>query len=285
MRLLVDREISAGLGHPDQFAETILNGRTAAISNAQVQAASLDLTIGDIFIPGTDVTRPGGCNNPKIQHVLKQGQTAVIRTQETLHMGNGRAGIAFPPAGKSLEGMLMTNPGHIDPGYDGPLHCTVINMAHSGLSLRRGDRIMRVLFFEFGETERPQRTYADRGGIAAGQVGQSPITLELLDSLSLDFIDVEKRASQVAQEAINRAQVRSLGVPFFVALVTGIVSFATTYYTSVLSLKDEVKSLRSDLAVATIKADMRDKFEERLKKLEDTLKAIPAAVPQTRNVP
>src|SRR5262249_24020852 len=123
----------------------------AQLDATHVHSTSLDLTIGEIFIPGTSPDDLGGSNRAKREHNLGQGHTAVIRTREILRMGPHRAAIGFPPAHVSLKGLLMTNPGHIDPGYEGPLHCTVINMGQESYALNRGDRLIRVLIFEMDD--------------------------------------------------------------------------------------------------------------------------------------
>jgi dCTP deaminase len=157
-------------------------------AHSKIQAASLDLTIGNIHVPGTEDDRPGGAFTPLTEYALSQGHTAVLRTRETLNLGPKLAGIAFPPATLSLKGLLMTNPGHIDPGYRGHLHLTVINMSRESFPLRRGDRICRVLLIPLNE--KAEAPYNDRHP----GVRPSPITSELLGRLSVDFVDVEARA-------------------------------------------------------------------------------------------
>jgi deoxycytidine triphosphate deaminase len=187
VRLLVDHEIIAALQQQDAIARGLPTPLNVSHTRAsQVQAASLNFTIGEIFVPGTKSDDLGGCNNPRTTFELPQGHTAVIRTRESIHLSPQRAGIAFPPAHQSLKGLLMTNPGHIDPGYNGPLHCTVIDMAHSNFHLERGDPIMRILLFELPAGGVPNAPYYIRAQLAPNGVGPSPITDELLDRLSVD---------------------------------------------------------------------------------------------------
>src|SRR5262249_49192949 len=173
MRLLVRQEIEAALNDPAGTALAyLLEGdppQHLRHPNANVRSTSLELTIGEIFVPGSSPDDFGGADNGKQEHNLNQGHTAVIRTREILRMGASRAGVAFPPAHVSLKGLMMTNPGHIDPGYEGPLHCTVINMGHESYSLNRGDRIMRVLVFEL---DNGNQVAPNLAGVPAGPVPQ-----------------------------------------------------------------------------------------------------------------
>ncbi len=244
---------------------------------SQVQAASLTFTIGDIFIPGTKADDLGGCNNPRASYELAQGHTAVIRTRETIHLSARRAGIGFPPAFQSLKGLLMTNPGHIDPGYNGPLHCTVINMAHRSFHLERGDHIMRVLLFELPANYEPTAPYYARAGLGANEVGRSPITEELLDRLSIDFVDVERRSVSAAETQINKAQLRALWIPVAVAVVTGIIAAGGSYYTSTLAVKEDVIKLRDEFIQAKSGLENKDmifKLENDITVIKDDLKQI-----------
>src|SRR5262249_48507510 len=115
--------------------------------SSPIQPASVDLRIGDIFLPGKKEDEPGSKPKPLSEFTLKTGQTAVVTTKEKLNFPDNIAGIGFPPSSVSFSGLLMTNPGHIDPGYKGFMRFTVINMAKDDFILKRGDRIVRVLVF------------------------------------------------------------------------------------------------------------------------------------------
>jgi|SRR5579862_6801988 len=299
MRLLVRADIIAALQNP---------GTTALAYNlddsdppqrvqvgAEVEPASLDLTIGEIFIPDTQTTDWGGSGNGKHEHDLAQGHTAVIRTRERLRMRRDLAAIAFPPARASLRGLLMTNPGHIDPGYDGPLHCTVINMGHAIYPLRRGDKIMRVLFFELSQAA--QTTPA--AGI--GALGNM-ITTELLSRLSVDFVDVDKRSKTIANDAVSRATIRATVISALIPIGLALITFiATAYFGPLQGIKDDISKvqqnfsttatkldeqkdvyvLTTELATLKIQLEKEGKFDERLKALEDKLKTFPVSSQQS----
>jgi deoxycytidine triphosphate deaminase len=229
---------------------------------SQVQAASLNLTIGNIYVPGTESEKPGGAYTPTKQFTLEQGHTAVIKTAETLNLGSGLAGIAFPPASLSLKGLLMTNPGHIDPGYKGPLHITVINMSRLPFQLRAGDRIMRVLFLQLAGT--PSAPLNARKANSRVDV----IDPALLDQLSIDFLNVKERAEKVANGALNKATVRATAIP----LAVGILAFMASLFGNYAPLRDDVKKI--DVRLSVIEANQSSKIEGRIRKLEEQLTAV-----------
>jgi dCTP deaminase len=256
--LLIDREIDRRLSaQPPIATEVALNDFTSAKS--KVQAASLNLTIGEIYVPGTDPNKSGGANMPKNEFTLQQGSTAVIKTAETLHLGPRLSGIAFPPATLSLKGLLTTNPGHIDPGYSGPLHITVINMSRVPFSLRAGDRIMRVLFLELAGD--PTAPFNVRNPGTQSVV----ITPALLDQLSVDFLDVEKRSGKIAKSAVKKAAFFSIAIPIVVAAL----SVAGTILAGNLLIKDELKKM--DVRLSLVEDRQSNILEKRLRSVEDSV--------------
>jgi dCTP deaminase len=285
MRLLVDTELNDALRQAQAMARGIPTPLDDGFGRrTQVQAASLVLTVGDIFVPGTKPDELGGCNNGRRVYELKQGHTVVIRTRETIHLGQRQAGIGFPPAFQSLQGLLMTNPGHVDPGYNGPLHCTVINMAHSPFRLERGDHIIRLLIFQLANNESaPQAPYYVRAGLAADQIVSSPIDNDLLDRLSVDFVDVQNRAEEAAKAQINKAQLGALWLPVSVA----IIAAAASYFTSTQSVKDDLNKLRNEFTQAKASIENKDTvykiqtdlaaLKEEVRKLQDAGRSAPGS--------
>lgn len=170
-------------------------------AESPVQSASVDLTIGGIFLPDTAPDAPGGVNDPRTEWTLKTGETAVVTTLEELRLPPNIAGVGFPPSRVSFRGLLMTNPGHIDPGYIGGLRFTVINMAREPYALKRGEVIVTVLLFELDRDVR-----ADYVARRPGYAPRGP-TREQIDWLSRDFVDVEKRSRSIAKSALLSAGV------------------------------------------------------------------------------
>ena len=267
--MLVDHEIATRQASAQPLA-TDVPADDYSTAKSKIQAAAVNLTIGDIYIPGREKDKPGGADTPLGEIALKQGHTAVIRTKEVLKLGSDLAGIAFPRASKSLKGLLMTNPGHIDPGYSGPLHLTVINMSREPHSLRRGDEIVRVLLIAL--RMRPEVSFDVRwpGTFA------TPITSELLDNLSVDFVDVENRAREIANGAVKKAKIWATGIPVVVALV----SLAGVYFSSNLTVGRDIQKVSERVTIIETKLSQQA-LSERLKKLEDEVAKLRPAPPTT----
>ncbi|HEY4115848.1 MAG TPA: hypothetical protein VGM17_17465 [Rhizomicrobium sp.] len=248
----------ASLLHKSEL-ESLLTGPTPIISafgtapvNYTLKEASVDLSIGDIFVPGTSKDEPGGLANARDEIPLGQGQTVVIRTAEQLALPKGISAIGFPPSTEiSLPGLLTTNPGLVDPGFTGPLHLTVINMGKEPFTLRRGDRIMRLLIF---------RNPNVSGGPDAGQV--SPLTEKVMSKLSHEFLDVSDRAKTAATEAISTSDRRTRLFAIWLPILTIVAAAVGAYIASYQALKSDFVS-RDENLTAQIAAT-----NERVAKLE-----------------
>ena len=136
----------------------------------------------------------GGAQNPRRDHCLKTGdKSPVVTTWETLHLPGDVAGFGFPPSRVSFKGLLMTNPGHVDPGYEGVMRFTVINMAKDPYALARDGKIVTLLLFrldsaahsDWRRRRNPPSSLPDHAAISR---------------LSRDFVDVEARAKKIAKK-------------------------------------------------------------------------------------
>src|SRR5438094_9876722 len=162
MKLLTDNDLAKEVTKKLPIIDNVppAPGGDWLASNSAVQPSSIDLHVGQIFLPETKEGDPGHENTPLDSYVLEAGHTAVVITRESFSLPNDIAGIGFPPDSVSSQGILMTNPGHIDPGYKGTLRFTLINMGRKRFSLRAGDSIVTVLLFESDSAA--HKGYGDR---------------------------------------------------------------------------------------------------------------------------
>jgi hypothetical protein len=181
-------------------------------------------------------------------------------------MPGNLAGIGFPPSHVSFKGILMTNPGHVDPGYTGRLHFTVINMGRQDYVLKREDPIVTMLLIELSGAA--HRDWLQRHG----GVVQAPSTQENLRRLSPDFVDVEQRATMIAEKAVQSAELRvklwQVWAPVVGTLVAAAVGLFLTWVEparkELQKMQTEVAELKSKLAVEELKTRL-DQVERLLK--------------------
>lgn len=158
----------------------------------------------------------------------------------------------------------MTNPGHVDPGYNGRLRFTVINMGREDYVLRRGDMIVTILLFKLDREV--AKSYSARGNTAGS------VTQEEIDLLSPDFLDVAKRAKSIARRTFLTASVLGSVAAILLTLVVNAVEKRFS------GVEDD----KTDIAVLKTRLDALDKkIDERapgvsLVDLDRRLKAIEA---------
>jgi deoxycytidine triphosphate deaminase len=241
MKLLTDREIKAKIDSPTQPLITGISTEDWQSKKSSIQACSVDLHIGRIQIPSeTGQEHVREFSRSGDDHFLETGQTAVLTTIETLNMPANIAGFGFPPSKVSIKGLLMTNPGHVDPGYNGPMHFTVINMGRTAYSLRIDDPICTILFFELDSCV--EADWHQRRGAATNTSSSTPRSNGLDDQdvnrLAKDFVDVEKRAKIIAKDAVRKAQWTAGVLAALVSISIALVSQFVPYY---LTDREELK--------------------------------------------
>jgi dCTP deaminase len=234
-------------------------------ADSPIQASSIDLHIGKIFIPGKTGKTEGSQDSPLDLHALESGQTSIVSTLEELSLPSDIAAIGFPPSRVSVQGLLMTNPGHVDPGYAGPMRFTVINMGKVDFVLRRGDPIVTVLFIKLPQPV--QKNWLVRHN---GKPGRLPNQRDL-DVLSPDFLDVGARAKSCAKSEVENAGIklksREIIVGICSAVVSGLLLAGFYWISGVQELKTKIAELEKSLSVTTIQQQITD-VDKRLKIIE-----------------
>jgi dCTP deaminase len=200
--------------------ELVLNLDLSSLEK-DVRGCAIDLHVGEIFRPGTDKEKPGSADHPlKLAVTLKEGETALVRTREIFKLDAEHAAFVFPANQVSIQGLLMTNPGHVDPGYEGPIHVTVINMGRAAFPLRPGDRLLRAIIHRLdGPAVSP----------LAGSL-PSPVTQELLSKLSPDFLSVQDRTAAAAKKEVAEAVKRGTLLQYLVPALASAVAVVATHY-------------------------------------------------------
>lgn len=230
--------------------------------NAQVQPSSIDIRMRNIYLPETKPKDKGGLQSPSREHYLNPGETAIVDTIEEFRLPREIAGIGFPPAHVSQNGLLMTNAGHIDPGYHGRLSFTLVNMGREHFHLLHGERICTVLLFRIALP--PERDFTGRGGLP------SEVKQDTLDKLSLDFLNITSRAESSATKHVRNAELRS---PLWAGLFT-IVVFGLGVLANYCAIKPDLEEQIGDVRHTVELLDSNIQTDDRLDDLDNRLRQI-----------
>jgi dCTP deaminase len=250
MALMIDTNLRVDvLANPAR----LVVGVDPARVNRQVHGCAVEIRIGNIYRPGTESKKPGSVDTPRTSYSLEEGETAVIGTMESFALDERHTAIVFPISSMSLKGLLMTNPGHVDPGFKGKLHVTVINMGREPFSLKMGDRLLRALIFDLG------------GPVATPSGNAAVVSDELMETLSPDFLSVRARVAEAAKREIDSATRRSellkYSIPAFFAILGSVI---TGWYTNLSIQKD------FDHRITTVeKLEEKTRANDRLLTLEE----------------
>lgn len=229
---------------------------------SRVQSASLDLSVGCVFVPETKPDELGGVDTPMSSHVLEPGHTAVVETGEVLDLPADVAALGFPPSSVSARGLLTTNPGHVDAGYHGRLSLTIINMGRKSREIKRGDVILTLILFRL-----PKASRAPYGDRTHNPGGQSVVSKDRMSFLSQDFLQIQSRAEQVAKNEESKTRRWSVVAPALIAVVALVGSFGASYLQSNSQLSKDLEQQKIDMAVLKQQLNQKD-LEQRIAKLE-----------------
>lgn len=171
-------------------------------TKSSIQAASYDLRVGTIFKNGKIVNEEH--EERQRPFLIQPGEIVSIFTLEEISLPSDVAGVAFAMNRLSSEGLLILNPGHIDPGYKGPLTVTALNLRKTTISISREQPIFTIIFQNIGNyTSHPfsesilnkhdkERSFHARNQeIASNSIG--------------DLIKVMKEPPFVTKEQLDRA--------------------------------------------------------------------------------
>lgn len=226
-------------------------GPGAATEDA-IQSASVDLTVGEILQPARDGTLEGTARTAQ----LGPGETAVIRTAELLTLADDIAGLSVPMSRLARDAVLLTNPGHVDPGYTGNLTFTVINMGAKDYAMRPGDALATLLFYRLD-------TPAHRDWLGHNPNPPAPLAAGSPSALAPDFAGISEKTRALASVAV-RENAHSQGWYF------GLVALAIT-----------VGGAIAAAAVSAIVGQVAgiDRLEQRVQELETRTVPQPAVTP------
>jgi len=113
-----------------------------------IQPCSYDLRVGTVFHDGK-VLKWRSAQEQQV--IIRPGGMISLFTHEELNLPNCIMATAFPMNYWSSQGLLVLNPGHVDPGYSGPLSVRLINLRSTPKSINFGDKIFTVIFEKLPE--------------------------------------------------------------------------------------------------------------------------------------
>ncbi|WP_061063157.1 dCTP deaminase [Pantoea vagans] len=241
--MLADKEIKELIKKGKIFDQaTVVNNKF------DVHSSTIDLSICEIYVPETkelDVSVE--------DHILRAGETVIIVLNEVFRLDKEVGGILFPRNSLSKRGIIMTNPGHIDPGYKGKLTIYLVNMSKKPVSLIVNEKIARLILFK---TSSPTTGYSARAGLG--------VSKDQLSRMGKDFAGLDQRIPGLIIKILRGWSAMLIAVA---AVIISIISIAIpiSYEITSSRLNDNKelieKNNQQELALKSLKEEV-----EKLKK-------------------
>lgn len=234
---------------------------------SSIQPCSIDLHIGEMYIPEKKDNQCGGKLNPnKDEFNLKPGGSLLVRIEENMKLPDDIGGICYAPARYSLKGMLIVNIGHIDPGYEGKLHFTVINLGKENLTLRKGDIISTLLLFKLSHSTYP---FGSEELVTIKNKKISKSVNENLPRLASTFMNFENTTSDMVKSSIRTSAIYT---PIIAAIVTVLLTFVANSLFNTWLYNDKIEKRIQQLEIKSEQLSKQLDIEKRLTELEKNKK-------------
>jgi dCTP deaminase len=107
-------------------------------------------------------------------------------------MPNDIAGTIYPPNSLARKGLIMTNPGHIDPGFKGLITVCLVNMGRDSIKLDSKTSVATLVLFLLDECS---TGYLRGDGVGA--------TKEQLTSIGKDFAGLNERIPKLVLKHVG----------------------------------------------------------------------------------
>lgn len=159
------------------LVELVEQGVIQGVEHGQINAASIDITLGDTFLveavdwdaDGRDLVSLRRRDKPKfIEHtgkiLLRPGAFCLAQTREVFNLPNNIAAEYKLKSSMARIGLEHLNAGWCDPGWNGSvLTLELVNLLlDHDIELEAGTAIGQIVFFR-GEPVPDDRSYAARG--------------------------------------------------------------------------------------------------------------------------
>jgi len=183
--------------------------------DAGIQGCSYDLRIGTIFSEDRIIRRvPNGQDQDPI--IVPPGGIISLFTLEDLDLPDDVSATAFAMNFMSSEGVLVLNPGHVDPGFKGPLTVRILNVRATSKALLFGTPIFTVIFQRLPKSTKPYSRNKSREqrelDFKAKDVEQNPKTLVGLINAGKDkpLMTVDEVDKRIREHWISNATVEDI---------------------------------------------------------------------------
>lgn len=192
-------------------------------SEGSFQPSSYDLRIGTVFFDGRMIGKDSPNANDSV--ILLPGDVVSITTLEEVRLPKEVMATVFPINAQSRKGLMVLNPGHIDPGFEGFLTVKALNLRKVPLAILRQEKILTIIFEKLRNTTRGYSSNQPRDvrerKILTEDVESSPVDLSqvITSSTRMPFVTRE-----VVKEELHASWLSK--IPFCLGIIAVVIAIS-----------------------------------------------------------
>lgn len=190
------------------------------------KSASYDLRIGTIFKDNKIFSKDHP--NDSISFIeVKPSEIVTMLTLEVVNIPNKYVGTVFAINRMSSKGLLILNPGHIDPGFKGPVSICAINLSKESFKLNLGDSIFTLVVNELKKELEEKDLYNPSYDKTKRKEYEKSYDKNSFSRLSKSFFDLivgyEKAKELLISRLYDRLKLKLKKIGSFLIWVTAIL--------------------------------------------------------------
>jgi len=200
-----------------------------------LQSTSYDLRIGSIFLKGKIYSHDFNIDE-KTTIDVNPSEIVTLLTLEEVNMPKYLTGTVFAINSLSSTGFLILNPGHIDPGYKGPISICAINLSSQIQPLYLKMKIFTIIFDKLesnaeGYKNLPEKTRKEFE-ISFLKDRASKLSSSFIDLITLNqhIPNFKDQIEKVIKEKMNKTLEWSLKIIGSIVAILGLTYAVTTFY-------------------------------------------------------
>jgi len=225
------------------------------------QPSSYDLRIGTIYKDGKIISHSSTKNNlfsfgkysiskNSSMVSVKPSEIIILYTLEEINMPEDHCGTVFAINNLSSKGFLILNPGHIDPGFKGPVSICAINLSKNSIPLNLGDKIFTLTVHEIEGTIPPDDKYSSQEFESREKFEQKKFksTYNNMSRSFFDLITEHKKSRTFLAEIILNKYIKK-GIQFILiiaGIIGGIAALQSLFPESIVFNYSSTKEQRID---------------------------------------
>ncbi len=172
----------------------------------QVVNCAYTLRAGRVFAAESGEERllgPQGRRN-RLLWDIGPAETLIVMTSEVINMPDDLCASYTPLNRLARQGMMLLNAAIVEPGYQGPLSCFLLNFSSKRISIAKGEPVAKIVFHTLSAKPVQPKNQAFDDVAYAAQLARSATAYQ---RSFLNVAEIEDRAVKKAAEALRRSLV------------------------------------------------------------------------------